>query len=127
MPRIPAVLTDPTDVRGTARPVLSASGITVRFGGITALDNVSAEVSRGEVVGVIGPNGAGKTTLFNVICGFVQPAKGRIVLARRELRRHRPHQLARLGVARTLQATGLVPGLSVLENVIAGTTLTSTG
>ena len=120
MPRIPAVLTDPTDVRGTARPVLSASGITVRFGGITALDNVSAEVSRGEVLGVIGPNGAGKTTLFNVICGFVQPDKGAIRWHGREVCRLRPDRLAHLGIARTLQGIGLFPALTVLENVIVG-------
>jgi branched-chain amino acid transport system ATP-binding protein len=120
MSSIPVVLTDPTDVPGTTRPVLSASGITVRFGGITALEDVSAEVSRGEVLGVIGPNGAGKTTLFNVICGFVQPDQGAIRWQGRELRRLRPDRLAHLGIARTLQGIGLFPALTVLENVMVG-------
>jgi branched-chain amino acid transport system ATP-binding protein len=77
-------------------------------------------VDSGEVLGVIGPNGAGKTTLFNVICGFVRPVSGRIVVEDRPLKRIRPHQLAGLGIARTLQGVGLWQGLSVLENVMVG-------
>jgi branched-chain amino acid transport system ATP-binding protein len=103
-------------------PALVARGISVRFGGLTALDDVSLTVPRGGVVGLIGPNGAGKTTLFNVICGFVRPASGTLELDGRPLRGHRPHQLARLGIARTLQGLGLFPHLSVLENVMAGAT-----
>ena len=94
--------------------------MTVAFGGLTALASVSLSVTTGEVVGVIGPNGAGKTTLFNVICGFVAPRSGRIVLDGREMRRMRPHRLAKLGVARTIQGVRLWPGLTVLENVMAG-------
>jgi branched-chain amino acid transport system ATP-binding protein len=104
---------------------LRVEGITVTFGGLTALDDVCLSVAAGEVVGVIGPNGAGKTTLFNVICGFVRPSAGRIVLFGRPLRRHRPQHLADLGVARTLQATGLLAGLSAVENVMAGATARS--
>jgi branched-chain amino acid transport system ATP-binding protein len=96
---------------------------TVNFGGLTALDQVSLTVAHGEVVGVIGPNGAGKTTLFNVICGFVKPARGRLRFDGTVLRRHRPHDLAALGIGRTLQGVGLWPGLTVLENVIAGATV----
>jgi branched-chain amino acid transport system ATP-binding protein len=96
--------------------------VTVSFGGLTALDQVSLAVSPGEVLGVIGPNGAGKTTLFNVICGFVRPTRGRLEWAGATLRRHQPHQLAGLGIARTLQGVGLWPGLTVLENVVAGAT-----
>ena len=101
-------------------PALVAEGITVRFGGLTALDEVSLSVPAGDVVGVIGPNGAGKTTLFNVVCGFVRPTAGTLTLHGRSLRRHHPHQLARLGIARTLQGLGLFPNLSVLDNVTAG-------
>ena len=90
------------------------------FGGLAALAGVSLSVGLGEVVGVIGPNGAGKTTLFNVVCGFVPPRAGSIVLDGREVRHVRTHQLAKLGVARTLQGVGLWPGLTVLENVMAG-------
>ncbi len=99
---------------------LEVEGVTVSFGGLTALDNVSFRASDGEVVGVIGPNGAGKTTLFNVICGFVRPAAGRISWRGRELRHQRPHQLAHLGITRTLQGVGLIAGLSALENVMVG-------
>jgi branched-chain amino acid transport system ATP-binding protein len=77
------------------------------------------------VVGVIGPNGAGKTTLFNVVCGYVRPSAGRIVVGGQELRRHHPFDLPALGVARTLQGTGLIGGLTVLENVMAGATVRS--
>jgi branched-chain amino acid transport system ATP-binding protein len=101
---------------------LSARGIKVSFGGITALDDVSLEVSRGEVLGVIGPNGAGKTTLFNVICGFVRPDAGTLSWHGQTLDRLRPDRLAELGIARTLQGVGLFPGLSVLENVMVGAT-----
>jgi branched-chain amino acid transport system ATP-binding protein len=100
--------------------VLSVSGVTVTFGGITALDDVSLEVSSGEVLGVIGPNGAGKTTLFNVICGFVKPASGRLTWRGETLTGIRPHKLASLGIARTLQGVGLFARLTVLENVAVG-------
>jgi branched-chain amino acid transport system ATP-binding protein len=96
--------------------------ITVSFGGITALDQVSVEVAPGEVVGVIGPNGAGKTTLFNVICGFVTPVSGTLRWRGELLGRIRPDRLAALGIARTLQGVGLFPHLTVLENVMVGAT-----
>ncbi len=99
---------------------LSVSEISVSFGGIIALDAVSLEVSQGEVLGVIGPNGAGKTTLFNVICGFVSPASGTMQWRGRRLDGIRPHELASLGIARTLQGVGLFADLTVRENVMVG-------
>jgi branched-chain amino acid transport system ATP-binding protein len=99
---------------------LSVDDVTVHFDGITALDGVSLDVSAGEVLGVIGPNGAGKTTLFNVICGFVAPTSGALRWRGEQLTGVRPHRLASLGIARTLQGVGLFPRLTVLENVIAG-------
>ena len=99
---------------------LCIDAVTVRFGGLIALDDVSLTASPGEVVGVIGPNGAGKTTLFNVICGFVRPDGGDVAWQGRSLGRVRPHQLAGLGIARTLQGVGLFAGLTALENVMAG-------
>ncbi|MFL6145857.1 MAG: ABC transporter ATP-binding protein [Labedaea sp.] len=102
--------------------LLALRGITVRFGGLLALHDVSMTVSAGRVVGVIGPNGAGKTTLFNVICGLVRPERGQLRWQGRELPRHRPDHLAGLGIARTLQSLGLFAGLTVLENVMAGAT-----
>jgi branched-chain amino acid transport system ATP-binding protein len=98
---------------------LSLQQISVRFGGLVALDDVSLRVPPGRTVGVIGPNGAGKTTLFNVVCGFVVPTTGTIRMDGRPLR-PRPHRLARLGIARTLQGVGLFAGLTVLENVMVG-------
>jgi branched-chain amino acid transport system ATP-binding protein len=99
---------------------LEVAGVTVRFGGLTALDDVSLTVEPGEVVGVIGPNGAGKTTLFNVICGFVRADEGSVRWRGEPLDRVRPHALAGLGIARTLQGVGLFAGLTALENVMAG-------
>jgi branched-chain amino acid transport system ATP-binding protein len=99
---------------------LRIEGVSVRFGGLTALDDVSLAVGNGEVVGVIGPNGAGKTTLFNVVCGFVRAAAGTVTWRGRSLGGARPHDLARLGIARTLQGVGLFTGLTALENVMAG-------
>lgn len=96
--------------------------LTVSFDGITALEDVSVEVSPGEVVGVIGPNGAGKTTLFNVICGFVTPNSGTLRWRGELLRGTRPDRLATLGISRTLQGVGLFPRLTVLENVMVGAT-----
>jgi branched-chain amino acid transport system ATP-binding protein len=96
--------------------------LTVSFGGITALADVSVEVSPGEVVGVIGPNGAGKPTLFNVICGFVTPDAGKLRWRGEPLSRTRPDRLATLGISRTLQGVGLFPRLTVLENVMVGAT-----
>ena len=107
---------------GSADGSLSVDGITVRFGGLTALDDVSLTASSRQVTGIIGPNGAGKTTLLNVLCGFVKPDAGQITFAGRELTKLRPHRLAGLGIARTLQGVGLFAGLSVLENVMVGAT-----
>jgi branched-chain amino acid transport system ATP-binding protein len=101
---------------------LDVRGITVHFGGLVALDNVSLTAQARQVTGIIGPNGAGKTTLLNVLCGFVRPRAGSISFSGRELGRVRPHQLARLGIARTLQGVGLFGGLSALENVMVGAT-----
>jgi branched-chain amino acid transport system ATP-binding protein len=105
---------------GSSGSALRIEGVSVRFGGLTALDDVSLAVGHGEVVGVIGPNGAGKTTLFNVVCGFVAPEAGTVTWGGRSLRGARPHDLAGLGIARTLQGVGLFAGLTALENVMAG-------
>ena len=107
-------------VANAGAPALIVEDVTVTFGGLRALDEVSLSVAPGEITGVIGPNGAGKTTLFNVVSGFVSPDEGRIVLDGRPRRRLRPHQLAKLGVGRTLQGIGLWSQLTVLENVMAG-------
>jgi branched-chain amino acid transport system ATP-binding protein len=102
------------------QPTLDVADLTVRFGGVLALDRVALRVAAHEVHGIIGPNGAGKTTLFNAICGFVRPERGSIHYQGRALLGTATHQLARLGIARTLQGLGLWPGLTVLENVLLG-------
>ena len=114
---------DPVDEgsgRGQGR--FAVDGVTVRFGGLTALDDVSLHVEPGEVLGVIGPNGAGKTTLFNVVCGFIQPAQGVLRWRGERVEGLRPHQLAGMGISRTLQGVGLFQHMTVLENVMAGET-----
>jgi branched-chain amino acid transport system ATP-binding protein len=99
---------------------LALRDITVTFGGITALQSVSLEARPHQVTGVIGPNGAGKTTLFNVACGFVRPDSGDLSWRGERLHRLRPHDLAGLGIARTLQGLGLFDRMSVLDNVLVG-------
>ena len=91
--------------------VLEVQGVSVRFGGLTALDAVSLFVPPRHVLGVIGPNGAGKTTLLNVLCGFIRPDAGEVLFGGRRPD-IRPHRLASLGVARTLQGVGLYGGLT---------------
>lgn len=101
-------------------PLFAARGVSVRFGGVQALQDVSLEVAPHEVLGIIGPNGAGKTTLFNVLCGFVAAERGEMTWEGRTLTRVRPSRLARHGIARTLQSLGLFDRMTVLENVMVG-------
>jgi branched-chain amino acid transport system ATP-binding protein len=100
--------------------LLSVDGVTLRFGGIVALDEVSLEVRADEIVGLIGPNGAGKTTLFNVITRLYRPHAGRVELDRKNLLDVRAHKIVRLGIARTFQNVVLFPRMTVLENVLVG-------
>ncbi|KGA13976.1 branched-chain amino acid ABC transporter ATPase [freshwater metagenome] len=100
--------------------LLAISGLTVKFGGLTALEDVYLDVKPNSVVGLIGPNGAGKTTLFNSISGLVPPSAGEISYEDKKINWPKPNQLAELGIARTLQGVGLFSGLSVLENVMMG-------
>ncbi|MEX1907404.1 ABC transporter ATP-binding protein [Janibacter sp. Y6] len=108
----------PTPVK--TEPVLEMDAITVRFGGVVALSDVSLDVRPREVLGVIGPNGAGKTTLFNVACGFVTPTQGRLTFEGADVTGWGPSSLVERGVARSLQGLGLFDRLSVLDNVLVG-------
>jgi len=99
---------------------LTVTDLVVRFGGVTALAGVSFTVPRGKVCGLIGPNGAGKTTLFDCVSRLTRPKSGRIDLAGRDLLALPAHRVAALGVARTFQHLGLVPSLSVRDNVMLG-------
>ena len=101
-------------------PLLALQGLTRRFGGLTAVDQVSAEVSRGELVGLIGPNGAGKTTLFNLISGVTSPSEGEVRFDGRLITGMRPFEVARLGVGRTFQNLRTFPNMTVFDNVSVG-------
>ena len=105
-----------------ARPdaLLSVEGVSVRFGGVIALDDVSFRVARGQICGLIGPNGAGKTTLFNCISRLYQPSAGDIRYEGRPLSKVRVHEIAELGVARTFQNLALFSTMTVRENVAVG-------
>ncbi|MFN8037424.1 MAG: ABC transporter ATP-binding protein [Acidimicrobiia bacterium] len=103
--------------------LLDVRGITVRFGGNVALDEVRLEVAGGRVTGLIGPNGAGKTTLFNAITGLLTPSAGSMTLSGRDLGRLPPYKRARLGLARTFQRLELFTLLSVRENVLVAADL----
>jgi branched-chain amino acid transport system ATP-binding protein len=100
--------------------LLELAGVTVRFGGLVAVADLDLHVDRGEIFSLIGPNGAGKTTVFNIVTGVYQPVEGSITLAGRSLRGRKPHQVTRLGVARTFQNLRLFGNMSALENVMVG-------
>ena len=101
-------------------PLLEARQLTVRFGGLVAVDRVDARFHAGELVGIIGPNGAGKTTFFNAISGVQAPTSGRLALAGRDLTGRKPHQFARLGLARTFQTPRVFADLPVAANIEFG-------
>ena len=96
--------------------LLRVRDVTIRFGGVVALDGVSLDLNRGEILGLIGPNGAGKTTLFNCISGVLQPDEGRIRYEKQSIMELRPHQRAQMGIARTFQNLQLFGTMTVLEN-----------
>ncbi|WP_028602956.1 ABC transporter ATP-binding protein [Ottowia thiooxydans] len=99
--------------------LLEVRGVSKRFRGLLALDDVSLSLKAGEIIGVIGPNGAGKTTLVNVMTGVHRADAGAVLFGDREITRQRPDQIARLGIARTFQVVQPFPAMTVLENVTA--------
>jgi branched-chain amino acid transport system ATP-binding protein len=101
--------------------LLQATGLTVKFGGLTALDSLDFAIRRGEILCLIGPNGAGKTTCFNAITGVYRPASGTVVFDGERLGRRKRHQITRLGIARTFQNIRLWGEMTALENVVVGT------
>jgi len=103
--------------------LLEVEGVTVQFGGLTAVDDAALRVGAGEIVGLIGPNGAGKTTLFNAILGLNDPTAGRVELFGQDVTAWPVHKRAALGVSRTFQALQLFPELSVFDNLLVGTHL----
>ncbi len=107
--------------------ILRLQGITRRFGGLVALDDVSLDITGEGISAVIGPNGAGKTTLFNIISGFVAPSAGRVIFDGDDITGHAPETIARRGLIRTFQLVQLFEGLTVLENVKVGCHLQTHG
>jgi branched-chain amino acid transport system ATP-binding protein len=109
------------------RPLLEVQGVSVRFGALLALSQVSLEIRRGEILAIIGPNGAGKTTLLNVISGFYHPFEGRLLFEGRDRTHLAPPDVAALGIARTFQNVALFKGMSVLDNIMTGRLLKMRG
>jgi len=101
-------------------PTLTIEALSKRFGGVAAVRNVSLDAPTGSITSIIGPNGAGKTSLLNMISGFYRPSEGRITFEGLDITRHRPNQIAALGIARTFQNIALFGGLTVLDNILLG-------
>ena len=102
---------------GQTAPVLRTEGLTIRFGGLTALNNVNFQIERGEVRAVIGPNGAGKSTFFNCVTGVLRPTSGRILFNGEDITGLPPNIISQKGIARSYQITNIMPNATVLENV----------
>ena len=100
--------------------LLNVENLTIRFGGVVAVNEVSFSLKAGETLGVIGPNGSGKTTLFNLLSGIYQPTNGEIVLAEKSTKGMRPDEVFHLGISRTFQNGRLFWNLNVLENIMMG-------
>ena len=114
---------DTSDLRPSGDALLRVDNVSLRFGGVRALSNVSFEIRRHEMCAIIGPNGAGKTSMLNVINGFYQPQEGTITYKGKTRRLMRPHYAATNGIARTFQNVALFKGMSTLDNIMAGRNL----
>jgi ABC-type branched-subunit amino acid transport system ATPase component len=104
----------------TTAPLLDVDRLTIKFGGVIALDDVSFDIKPGEILGLIGPNGAGKTTAFNVITGVYQATSGTVTFDGTVLRKKKRYQITKLGIARTFQNIRLFPSMTALDNVLVG-------
>jgi branched-chain amino acid transport system ATP-binding protein len=116
-----AAATDREITVGVGDTLLELRDLTMRFGGLTALDSVSFAIRRGEILGLIGPNGAGKTTCFNAMTGVFRPSSGDVLLEGRSISRAKRHEITQLGIARTFQNIRLFGEMTALENVMVGT------
>jgi branched-chain amino acid transport system ATP-binding protein len=101
----------------TVGAILEVRGLTKRFGGLLAVNNLSFSVEEGQVLGVVGPNGSGKTTTFNLLTGFIKPDSGSVIFDGRDITRLKPYRIVDMGVARTFQLVRIFRGLSVYENI----------
>jgi branched-chain amino acid transport system ATP-binding protein len=104
----------------TSRVLLEMRDVTLRFGGVVALDGVSFDIKQGEILGLIGPNGAGKTTCFNAMTGVYQPTSGQVLFNGEPLGRRKRHAITKLGIARTFQNIRLFGNMTALENILVG-------
>lgn len=109
----------------SAALLLEVNGITKRFGGLLANDNISFSVKQGEIIGIIGPNGSGKSTLFNCITGFYRPEGGRVLYQGKDITHLSADRICKLGIARTFQIVQVISDMTVLENVMTGAFLRS--
>jgi branched-chain amino acid transport system ATP-binding protein len=103
--------------------MLRTEGLSMRFGGLTAVSDLALDIRKNEIVGLIGPNGAGKTTAFNCVTGMYRPSEGRVVFKGGEITGRKPHRITELGIARTFQNIRLFKQMNVLENVLVGCTI----
>jgi branched-chain amino acid transport system ATP-binding protein len=99
---------------------LVVQNLTKKFGGLSAVDNLSLTINQGEILGLIGPNGAGKTTTFNLITGFLRPDIGKIIYEGKEIKNLMPHEICKLGMTRTFQLAKPMYGMTIIENVLVG-------
>ncbi|MDG9676201.1 ABC transporter ATP-binding protein [Micromonospora sp. DH14] len=113
-PKIPAQA-------GPRSVLLEVDDVTLRFGGVVALDKINFQIYEGEILGLIGPNGAGKTTSFNVMTGVYKPTSGAVRFRGQKVTGRKPHQISQLGISRTFQNIRLFPEMTALENVMVGT------
>ena len=125
LPELVHVCLESTNLMSTNSHMLSVKDLSISFGGLKALNKVSLELNKNEIIGLIGPNGAGKTTLFNALSGLVEVDSGELEIHDKAHRWPIPHELIKLGISRTLQGVGLFPELTVLENVMIGASNTS--
>ena len=100
--------------------LLEVKNVTVRFGGLIALDNVDFLIQKGSIYGLIGPNGAGKSTFINAVTGIYRPQEGTIHFQGEKVQGYKPHRLFQLGIARTFQTLGLFPKMTATENLLVG-------
>src|SRR6185437_8335919 len=107
-------------LKAIGETLLKADGISLAFGGVKALSDISVEIRRHEILAIIGPNGAGKTSMLNVINGFYHPQAGTITWKGKERRRMRPADAAEQGIARTFQNVALFRGMTTLDNIMTG-------
>jgi branched-chain amino acid transport system ATP-binding protein len=109
-----------TEIATPAKTLLEVDDVSIRFGGLTALDSITFDIREGEILGLIGPNGAGKTTCFNVLTGVYQATSGQVRFDGTPLAKMKRHDITRLGIARTFQNIRLFRSMTVLENVMVG-------